>query len=59
MRSCESLKSISEGLIVKAIEAEINVRKRYRSDVRLVNKKGKRERLTRAWQNRRQHGGRR
>ena len=44
MRSCESLKSISEGLIVKAIEAEINLRKRYRSDVRLVNKKGKRER---------------
>ena len=57
MRSCESIKSISEGLIVKAIEAEINVRKRYRSDVRVVNKKGKRERLTRAWQNRRQHGG--
>ena len=49
MRSCESIKSISEGLIVKEIEAEINVRKRYRSDVRVVNKKGKRERLTRAW----------
>ena len=44
MRSCESIKLISEGLIVKAIEAEINVRKRYISDVRVVNKKGKRER---------------
>ena len=44
MRSCESIKLISEGLIVKASEAEINVRKRYISDVRVVNKKGKRER---------------
>ena len=46
MRSCESLKSISEGLIVKAIEAEINLRKRYRSDVRISEREREKERCS-------------